>query len=166
MNLINGENEPSYLLTDFGCNSSCEFRENRCSGTHTLPRGVNNFYLYFPYLLCRLCQIRYNRSAHIDIDQFFSFHENRPRERPHFACVPKSNNICSCAVKPYDILTVKNALVKSVWCVTGRTICSPVSISVTTFSCFRFMRTDICSLFAVCPEHELATSTAGFRLTF
>jgi hypothetical protein len=46
-------------------------------------------------------------------------------------------------VKPYDILTVKNALVKSVCCVTGRTICSPVPISVPTFSRFRWMRTNV-----------------------
>jgi hypothetical protein len=104
------------------------------------------------------------RSAHNDVDQFSSFHENRPREIPHFACVPTDNDICSSPVKPYDILTVKNALVKSVCCVRRRTIYSPVPVSIPTFSCFRFTRTNLRSLSAVCPQHQLPNSTVGFRL--
>jgi len=46
--------------------------------------------------------------------------------RPHFSCERELSYIYVYAIKPYDILNVKNALVKSVYCVTGYSIFSLV----------------------------------------
>jgi hypothetical protein len=62
------------LLLRFNYNFSCmpEFRENLATNIHTLPKGVNKFSPYFPYLSANLGEIR-NSISQSNATEPFSF---------------------------------------------------------------------------------------------
>ena len=77
---------------------------------------------FFPHFSYNLSEIRYKRST---IDAFKDSRVLRisAQERPYFSYGRKWICIYACIVKPYDILIVKNAVVKSVFYLTEYDIC-------------------------------------------
>jgi hypothetical protein len=82
-------------------------------------KGINPFRFALPDVADTLCDVM--------LLYVFELRENWLREgRPYVSCAGKSKH--APAVKPHDILKVKNALTKYGYCVTERTSCSHVII--------------------------------------
>jgi hypothetical protein len=68
-------------------------------------------------------EILYKRSAHNAAEYVWVLRKSA-QGRPYFCYACKWNYIYTCAVKPYDTLTVKNAMAKPVYCFKAYTICN------------------------------------------
>jgi hypothetical protein len=94
-------------------------RERASVSTHCtggwLDMVVNDFYPYFPYLLPDLGETRLKRAAHIAVETLWASWRSQHED---FSCGCELNYVYSCTVKPFDILKVKNAWVKSLYHVT------------------------------------------------
>jgi len=94
------------------------------------------FHPFFSHFLYSLSEIRYKRSTN-DVFEDSRVLRISAHERPYFYG-RKLIFIYACIVKPYDILTVKNALVKSVFYLTEYTICLLVTDELVFFSVKRY----------------------------
>jgi len=97
--------------------SVCDFRENRCSGSHSSLRGVK----WMPVLTFHTCfsiWVQFGmRDLHIMLLGVCGFRGNRRRE--DLTCLVGINKV---AAKPYDVFKVKDAVIKSIYGVTECTI--------------------------------------------
>ena len=88
-----------------------------------------SFYLYFEHPFSDLCEIRYESSAYAAIQHLWVSWKSA-QGRPYIYYGHKWNHIYTGTVKPYEILEVESALVKSVHHVIEYTFCSLVMCSL------------------------------------
>jgi hypothetical protein len=101
--------------------------ENWLGESHTLLTGAMNLFLCFPHVFFNLCEICYKRSAHNAVENClvsWKLAQGKP-----YILMGMNEIEFVCTVKPYDILKIKNALVKPLYCAVGYTICSVVFLT-------------------------------------